>query len=77
MVFCNHANEVPRGICVCPSDCGCREDMCNDKRAKAQAETIDISPGALFLRIVELERQVKYLQRQINDMDRYVERPIR
>jgi hypothetical protein len=29
MVFCEHANEAPRGgHCTCPFDCGCRETMC-------------------------------------------------
>lgn len=28
MIFCDHANEWPRGICQCPHDCGCRERMC-------------------------------------------------
>lgn len=44
-----------------------------DKRRKAHGEEIDTSNGALFLRIVELERQVKYLmerERQLTLMSR-------
>jgi hypothetical protein len=28
MMFCQHANESPRGACRCPGNCGCRERMC-------------------------------------------------
>ena len=28
IMLCNHANEVPRGTCMCPHDCECRERMC-------------------------------------------------
>lgn len=38
------------------------------KRKKAHGEEIDISNGALFLRIAELERQVKYLNRCVDEL---------
>lgn len=28
MMFCAHANEMPRGVCSCYRNCGCREKMC-------------------------------------------------
>ena len=44
-----------------------------DKRRKARPSEVDISNSALFLRIVQLERQVKFLQRQIDLMQPHVE----
>jgi len=32
MMHCDHANEIPRGVCGCPADCGCREPDKNGKR---------------------------------------------
>jgi regulator of replication initiation timing len=45
-----------------------------DKRKKAHGEEIDISNGVLFLRIAELERQVGYLDRELNKLKRDVSR---
>jgi len=39
-----------------------------DKRKKMESETIDISNGALFLMIRDLEREVKYLKNQIDEI---------
>jgi hypothetical protein len=39
-----------------------------DKRRKAHPEEIDTSNGALFLKIVYLERRVKYLEDQIDGL---------
>ena len=30
-ITCYHANETPRGTCVCLADCKCRETMCKEK----------------------------------------------
>lgn len=30
--LCNHANEVPRGLCDCPERCSCREKICGALR---------------------------------------------
>lgn len=35
-MLCHHANETPRGACLCPRDCPCRETMC-PKRSKPDA----------------------------------------
>lgn len=40
-----------------------------DPPTKADPVEVDISPGALFLRIVELEREVKGMRRQIAEME--------
>jgi len=32
VVFCEHANECPTSICVCPKDCACRMRMCKVKK---------------------------------------------
>ena len=39
-----------------------------DKQKKAHGEEVDISNGALFLRISDLERQVKYLDAQLTKL---------
>lgn len=44
-----------------------------DKRKKAHPEEVDISNGALFLRIAELERQVKYLEKEIYRMSQNID----
>lgn len=36
MTMCDHANELPRGICKCAEDCGCREDMCIERDRKVE-----------------------------------------
>jgi hypothetical protein len=48
----------------------------NEKRRKAQGEEINISNGALFLRIVELERAVAYLGREIDKLQEHSRDPV-
>ncbi len=40
-----------------------------DKRKKAHPEDVDISNGALFLRVVALEREIKGLKQRLNEME--------
>ncbi len=40
-----------------------------DKRGKSQGREIDISNGALFLRIEQLEREVKYLKSKVSKLE--------
>ena len=39
-----------------------------DKRRKAEPEVVDISNGALFLRIVALEREIQGLRLELRDV---------
>ena len=39
------------------------------KRKKAHAKEVDTSNGALFLRIAELERQVKWLTKRLDEVE--------
>lgn len=49
-------------------------DARQDKLKKMHGEEIDISNGALFLRIAELERLVKYLDNERAKMQSQIDR---
>lgn len=46
-VFCEHANEDPRGgICVCPKTCSCRQRMCMYPKVPTEIRITDEKTGA-------------------------------
>ncbi len=47
-----------------------------DKRKKAHPTEIDISNGALFLRIADLERKVTYLMKEVDKLRQHNTDPV-